>query len=132
MKKKDRRIRLFLEIFFLSAAIYIIGIKVWGLYSGVIPGQLFDFYEGTIPVFDLVAHLFTGVASLVASWALWARTPWSAGWGIFTMGMLLYGNITSMGVAIFEHPARAIPMVIIVLVVMQSFPFMMKNTQRYS
>lgn len=131
MKKKDRRIRLFLEIFFLAVGIYIIGIKAWGFYAEVVPGRLFEFYEGSIPVFGLVAHVFAGLSCFIASWSLWARVPWSAGWGMFTMGLILYGNISSMGTAIFEHPARAIPMVIIVLVVMQSFPFMMKDTQRY-
>ncbi|MDZ7716350.1 MAG: hypothetical protein U5J95_09080 [Balneolaceae bacterium] len=89
------------------------------------------FSEGSIPVFGLVAHLFAGLPCIIASWALWARVPWSAGWGMFTMGLILYGNLSSMGEAIFDNPARAIPMVIIVLVVMQSFPFMIKDIQRY-
>lgn len=131
MKKKERRIRLFLEIFFFIAGIYIVGAKVWGLYTGTVPGDLFKFNEGTIPVFDLVAHFFAGLSCFIASWALWARTSWAAGWGLFTMGLILYGNVSSMGSAIYNHPVRAIPMIIIVLVVMQSFPFMMKNTQRY-
>lgn len=130
MNKKDRRIRLFLELFFLAAGIYIIGFKVWNLYIGITPDNFFQFQDETIPVFDLLAKFIAGLASIIASWSLWVRSPWSAGWCMFTLGLLLYGNLLSMGHAIYQHPARAIPMVIIVLVVLQSFPFLIRQTQR--
>lgn len=131
MKRKDRRIRFFLGLFFLASGIYIFAFKAWGLYTGIAPGNFFDFQGETIPVFNLLAQLFTGLACLIASWALWARADWGAGWGLFTSGLLLYGNIISLGPAIYQHPARAIPMVVIVLVVMQSFSYLIKNTKRY-
>ncbi len=131
MNKKDRRIRLFLEFFFLLAAAYTLVFKAWGLYLTVMAGELFDFQGGTIPVFDLLTQIFSGLAALIASWALWLRASWAAGWGLFTMGLLLYGNVESMGPAIYSHPAKAIPMVVIVLVVMQSFPFLIRNTHRH-
>ena len=132
MNRKDRRIRLFLEFFFLITGIYIIAYKAWGFTTGEIPQNFFDFQNGTVPVFNLLAQLFAGLSSFVAAWALWSRVTWGPGWCMFTLGLLLYGNIDSMGPAIYNQPAQAIPMVIIVLIVMQSFPFLIKSTQRYS
>lgn len=131
MNKKDRRITLFLELFFLGTGIYILGVKVWDIYAGITPSNLFGLQNETVPIFDLLPQLLAGLASLVSSWALWVRASWAPGWGVFTLGLLLYGNIISLGPAIYEHPAQAIPMIIIVLVVMQSFPFLIRQTQRY-
>lgn len=132
MNKKNRRIRLFLQIFFLITGMYILGMKAWEISTGEVPGNFFSFHNGTVPVFNLLAHLFAGLASFIASWSLWSRVTWGPGWCMFTLGLLLYGNIDSMGPAIYNQPAQAIPMIIIVLVVMQSFPFLIKSTQRYS
>jgi len=120
-----------LEIFFLAAALYIFGIQLRDIYPGMETTYFFDAQKGSVPAFSVTAHLFTGLASLIASWALWLRTSWSAGWSMFTMGLLLYSNLNSLGTIVYEHPARAVPVIIMILVVLQSFPFMLKNTQRY-
>lgn len=131
MKRKERRVRLLLELFFIAAGLYVILIKAWGFFEGFDPNALFESRQGSIPVFNLAAHLFTGLACFIASWALWSRASWGAGWCMFTFGMLLYGNLHSIGLVISETPAQTIPMILIVLVVMQSFPFLIRETGRY-
>ena len=131
MYRKDRRIKLFLEFFFLIAGIYIIANLLWKFYTGAIPPSIFDIYNTRVPAFSIFAQCFAGLASFIACWALWARAAWSAGWCMFTLGLLLYHNIYALGAIIHNRPAAAIPMVIIILVVLQSFPFLIRNTRRY-
>lgn len=131
MNKKDRRITIFLEFFFVLTGLYLVIMQAWELYTGVVPGNLFEFSDGSIPAFDVFAQFFTGLASFIAYWTLWARATWSAGWCMFTLGLLIYHNVHALGPAIHNRPASAIPMIIILLVVMQSFPFLIRNTRRY-
>lgn len=131
MNNRDRRITLFLIFFFLLTGIYLIAEQGWRMYAGLIPAQLFKFSGGSIPIFDVAIQFFTGVASFIACWTLWARATWSAGWCMFTLGLLIYHNVQALGPAIHNRPAAAIPMVIILLVVMQSFPFFLRNTRRF-
>ncbi len=121
----------FLKLFFLLAGVYLLGFKSWNLYTGEVLSSLFELQNETVPVFDLLPRFFAGIAALVSSWALWARVSWGPGWAMFTLGLLLYGNIISLGPAIYQHPARAIPMIVIVLVVLQSFPFLIRRTHRF-
>lgn len=130
MKRKERRVRLLLELFFMAAGLYVLVFKAWGYFEGI-EGSLFENRQGAIPIFNLAAHVFTGLSCFIASSALWVRASWAAGWSMFTFGMLLYGNLHSIGLVITEEPAQTIPMIIIVLVVMQSFPFLIRETRRY-
>lgn len=131
MKKKDRRITLFLQFFFLLAGIYIIALQGVAMYNEFLSNSIFEVYNARVPAFSIFARFFAGLASLIACWTLWARISWSAGWCMFTLGLLLYHNIYALGATIHSRPAEAIPMIIIILVVMQSFPFLMKQTRRY-
>lgn len=131
MKKKDRRVRLFLELFFLAAGLYVLLFKAWDVFTSAYPGNMFESQNGIIPVFMLAAHVFTGLACFISGWALWSRVTWDAGWSIFTFGLLLYGNLHSIGANISDSPAKTIPMIIIVLIVLQSFPFLMRESGRY-
>ena len=131
MNKKDRRIRLFLQAFFLVSGLYIIVNQMWQLYVGPLPPSIFDVYNARIPAFKIFAQSFAGLAGIIASWTLFARASWSAGWCMFTLGLLLYHNVYALGATIHSSPAAAIPMVIIILVALQSFPFLIRLTRRY-
>lgn len=131
MNNRDRRITIFLIFFFLLTGIYLIVEQGWRLGNGSVPVSLFEFSGGTIPIFDVSIQFFAGIASFIASWTLWSRASWGAGWCMFTVGLLIYHNVQALGPAIHNRPASAIPMVIILLVVMQSFPFFLRNTRRY-
>jgi len=131
MKRKERRVRFLLELFFIAAGLYVLLFEAWSFFEGGDPGSLFVSQGGSIPVFNLAARVFTGLACFIAAGALWSRASWDAGWCMFTFGMLLYGNLHSIGLVIIENPAQSIPMIIIVLVVMQSFPFLIRENRRY-
>lgn len=131
MKKKDRRVTLFLQIFFLVTGIYIIGLQGFVMYDQALAGSIFEVQNARVPAFAVFARFFAGLASLIACWTLWARASWSAGWCMFTLGLLLYHNIYALGTTIHNRPAEAIPMIVIILVVMQSFPYLIRNTRRY-
>lgn len=131
MKRKDRRVRLFLELFFIMAGFYVLLGQGLEIFNSAYPGNLFEAYQGTIPVFNVAVYLFAGLSCFISAWALWSRISWAAGWSMFTFGMLLYGNIQSIGTTIIQAPAQTIPMILIILVVMQSFPFLIRETRRY-
>lgn len=131
MNNRDRRIKLVLIFFFLLTGIYLIAEQGWRIYTGAIPARLFEYNAGTIPIFSVSIQFLTGIASFIAGWTMWARATWSAGWCMFTLGLLIYHNVQALGPAIHNRPASAIPMVIILLVVMQSFPFFLRGTRRF-
>lgn len=130
MTNKDRRIQLILQFFYLLVGIYTI-INNFGALSTRYPDNIFDFHNGTIPVFSFATGLIIGVASLISSFTLWTRVKWAYGFSIFTSGLLLSYNLLEMGGAIARNPYETIPMIIILVVVLQSFPFLLKQTDRY-
>ncbi|MEX0720124.1 MAG: hypothetical protein WD059_05615 [Balneolaceae bacterium] len=131
MTNKDRRIQLFLQIFYLLVGIYTIINTFGALYSSRYPDDIFDFYNSDIPVFSLAAGFITGFAALLSSFTLWTKVNWAFGFAIFTSGLLLCYNLLEMGNAIFRNPYEAVPMVIILVIVLQSFPFLLKQTDRH-
>lgn len=131
MNKRDRQVQLFLQIFLLFTGIYLISFNFWKLNSGEWPAGIFEFYNQEVPVFKLSAGLITGCLSLIASWALWIRTNWSYSFALLGGGFLFSYNLISLGETISSAPFHAIPMVIIVIVMLQSFPFLMRKTSRH-
>lgn len=131
MTNKDRRIQLFLQIFYLLVGIYTIINNFGAMYSDRFPEDIFDFYNGNIPVFSIAAGFLTGLAALLSSFTLWTRVSWAFGFCLFTSGLLLCYNLLEMGNAIFRNPYEAVPMVVILVIVLQSFPFLLKQTDRY-
>ena len=131
MKKKDRQIQLFLQIFLVFTGVYLVGFNIWKLNSGIWEEGIFEFYNQEVPVFKLAAGLITGVLSLIASWALWIRTSWAHSFTLLIGGLLFSYNLISLGEAIYGTPYHAIPMVIILIVMLQSFPFLMRRTNRH-
>ncbi|MBO6523106.1 MAG: hypothetical protein JJ971_04710 [Balneolaceae bacterium] len=131
MKRKDRQIQLFLQIFLLLSGIYLIGLNLWNLNSGMWNEGIFEFYNGEVPVFKLTAGFITGFLSLISFWALWIRAHWGHGFTLFVSGLLFAYNLIGLGEAIFVNPYHAIPMVFILIITLQSFPFLIRRTTRY-
>lgn len=131
MTNKDRRIQLFLQIFYLLAGVYTIISNFGALYSNRFPDDVFDYYQGDIPAFSLAAGFLTGAATIISGLTLWARVAWAYGFSLFTSGLLFCYNLEEMGNAIYRNPYEVIPMVIILIVVLQSFPFLLKRTDRF-
>lgn len=131
MTNKDRRIQLFLQIFYLLVGIYIILINFGAIYSNRFPNDIFDFHSNDIPAFSLAAGFITGISSLISSLSLWTRIVWAYGFSLFTSGLLFCYNIMEMGSAIYRNPYETVPMVIILIIVLQSFPFLLKRIDRF-
>lgn len=131
MKRKDRQIQLFLQIFLVLSGTYLIGVNLWSLSSGVWSEGIFEFYNGEVPVFKLSAGFISGFLSLIASWALWIRAHWAYGFTLIVSGLLFAYNLIGLGEAIYLNPYHAIPMVFILIVMLQSVPFLLRRTARY-
>ncbi len=130
MNKRDRQIQLFLQLFLAFTGVYLVGLNIWKLNSGIWESGIFEFYNQEIPVFKLGAGLITGMVSLIASWALWLRASWAHSFALLSAGFIFSYNLISLGETIYATPYHAIPMVIIVIVMLQSFPFLMRRTSR--
>lgn len=131
MKRKDRQIQLFLQIFLVLTGIYLISINLWNLNTGTWGEGIFEFYNGELPVFKLAAGIISGILSLIAAWALWLRAHWAYGFTLIVSGLLFSYNLIGLGEAIYINPYHAIPMVFILIVILQSAPFLMRRTTRH-
>ncbi|MEQ9309038.1 MAG: hypothetical protein RLN90_06250 [Balneolaceae bacterium] len=130
MNKRDRQIQIFLQFFLIFTGFYLIGLNIWKVNSEIWSNGIFEFYNQEVPVFKLAAGLITGVLSLIASWALWIRANWAYSFALLGAGFIFSYNLISLGETIYETPYHAIPMVIILIVMLQSFPFFMRKTSR--
>lgn len=131
MNKKDRQIQLFLQLFLLVTGAYILGFNFWKLSSGFWSEGIFEFYNQEVPIFKLSAGIIIGVMSIISAWVLWARASWAYGFTLLIAGFLFSYNLIALGETIYSNPYQAIPMVIILIVMLQSTPFLMRRTQRH-
>lgn len=132
MTSKDRKIQLLLQIFLFLTGAYVIGLNVWKLSSGHWDQGIFEFYNQEIPVFKVAAGVITGFISLISAWVLWMRVSWSYGFAMLAAGLLFGYNLLTLGEVIYSNPYHAIPMVLILVVMLQSIPFLIRRTSRYS
>ncbi|MTI87388.1 MAG: hypothetical protein FH748_05405 [Balneolaceae bacterium] len=131
MTNKDRKIQLFLQIFFLLAAIYLISDTLTALYSSRFPNDVFEFHNQSIPAFILASGFIAGGLSLISCITLWLRVNWAYAFTLFSSGFIFCYQLTGMGQAIFRNPYETIPMVIILIVLLQSFPFQIRQSTRH-
>lgn len=131
MTNKDRRIQFSLQLFYLIVGIYTILLNFGTIYSDRFPTDIFDYHSNDIPAFSLAAGFLSGLAALISSLSLWTRRAWAYGFALFSSGLLFCYNLQEMGSAIYRNPYETIPMVIILIVVLQSFPFLLKKTDRF-
>ncbi len=130
MTLKHRRIHLFLQLFFL----------VTGLYEGFHAAQLslqpefvnnlFVLQDAQLPVIILSIHVLAMLLCFISCIALWSRAVWSYGVSLFTSGILFALNLFSLSAAIEENSFHIIPIIFILLVLMQSFSFLLRRSYR--
>ena len=131
MNNKDRKIQLFLQIFLLLTGVYIVGLNIWRIGSGMWEDGIFEFYNQEVPVFKISAGFFTGVVAFISSWVLWIRVSWAYGFSMFGAGLLFCYSLNGIGEVIYSDPYHAIPMAIILIVILQSIPFLIRRTHRH-
>ncbi|SMO84989.1 hypothetical protein [Gracilimonas mengyeensis] len=130
MNIKDRRIHLFLQLFFLAVGIYQV-ITLFGIYiDGQEAQNLFEYQDSTIPFISITAALVAGISSLISCFALWVRSAWMYGFALFTSGILLSYHILKLSEAIYQNSYEIIPIVIVIIVVLQSFPYLLRRSYR--
>lgn len=130
MTHKDRKIQIFTQIFLFLTGCYFLGFNLWKLSSGFWEDGLFEFYHQEMPVFSVAAGMIAGILSLIGFAMLWLRASWAYGFCLFTSGILFSYTLMELAGVIFFNPTHAIPMVLILFVVLQTFPFLMRHTQR--
>ncbi|MCH2450165.1 MAG: hypothetical protein MK198_08460 [Gracilimonas sp.] len=130
MNVKDRRVHLFLQIFFSLVGVYQIVKLIGAMQVNNYTAGLFEFQNSELPFLVLSASLITGIASLISSFALLTRTAWAYGFSLFTSGVLFIYHLMSLGKAINQNSYEIIPIVIVLIVILQSFPFLLRRSYR--
>ncbi|MBO6585048.1 MAG: hypothetical protein JJ953_02975 [Gracilimonas sp.] len=130
MTLKDRRIHLFLQLFFLLVGLYQFVELIGSLQSGQFSGNLFEFQYNDLPALTLGTSIIVGVASLLSSFSLWPRASWAYGFSLFTSGILFSYHLMNLSSAIHQNSYEIIPIVLVLVVILQSFPFLLRRSYR--
>ncbi|MEX0845138.1 MAG: hypothetical protein WD022_07635 [Balneolaceae bacterium] len=130
MNVKDRRVHLFLQIFFFLVGLYQFIRLIGWLQTDQISGNLFEFHLNNFPIIVLSASIIAGVASLVSSFALWTRATWAYGFALFTSGVLFSYHLVGLGAAFHQNSYEIIPIILVLIVILQSFPFLLRRSYR--
>ncbi|MEO9885633.1 MAG: hypothetical protein ABJR05_09770 [Balneola sp.] len=92
--------------------------------------ELFNFENKDIPIFLYISQLLIGLTSLFSGFVMWMRVHWAFSFSLFTSGLLMAFNLNNLGRAIYENPTEAIIMAIILIIVLQSLPFSIRQNKR--
>lgn len=91
---------------------------------------LFNFENKDIPIFTYISQLLIGLVSLFSGLVMWMRVHWAFSFSLFASGLLMAFNLNNLGRAIYDNPTEAIVMAIILIIVLQSLPFSIRQNQR--
>ena len=130
MNNQDQRIHFFLQLFLLVTGCYIAAFNIWKVTTGFWGSGIFEFHLQELPVFRLIAGLIVGFTGILAALFLWMRATWSFSFSLLVMGLLFTYTLFELGTVVFTMPYHAIPLSLILFVVMQTIPFLMRRTQR--
>ncbi|MEQ8524036.1 hypothetical protein [Gracilimonas sp.] len=130
MTIKDRRIHLFLQLFFLFVGLYQFIQLVGSLQSGQFSGNLFEFQFNDLPIITIATSIIVGATSLISSFSLWTRASWAYGFTLFTSGILFMYHLMNLSEAILQNSYEIIPIVLVLVVILQSFPFLLRRSYR--
>ncbi|HIQ06804.1 MAG TPA: hypothetical protein EYH31_14185 [Anaerolineae bacterium] len=114
--------------FLLLDSIAIFGIWAISLTSGAFEESLLTYQlQGTVPAGHLVAEFLMASVTLAGAigWGVGAR--WGRGLTLFGLGMFTYSSINSLGWALYNDPAVAIPMVLTLGVAAVAVPYLMRH-----
>ncbi len=129
MTKKDRSINNFLSIVFVVVGLYMSVGSLQTLFSTDID-TLFRFSDQDIPAFHYLVKLGGGLISLMTGLAMWLRVSWSPGFAMFASGLLVSHHLGNLGRLIYANPVEAVATSIILIILLQSFPYLIRRTFR--
>lgn len=129
MTRKDRNIHFFLILFLLSIGVFMTINGTWQILN-IEQDLLFDFENKQLPIFTFISELLIGLVCVLSAVLMWMRVHWAYGLVLFTSGLLIAFNLTNLGYAISQNPYNGIIMVVILIIVLQSLPFLIRKNQR--
>lgn len=102
---------------------------IWGvaLVDGAFQDGLFAYQEGNIPIFHLTAEFGMALVTLAGLYGWWHDRSWGRGITLLGMGMFTYSAVNSMGWAIHNDVALAIPMIATLLLVLIAVPMLLRS-----
>lgn len=130
MTAKDRKVQLLLSCFYLLAAAYLGFRSVSTLYASVEQSELFINGPQGLPVLSVTISLIGCISSLISSFGLFMRVRWVNSLALFTSGILLCYSVGNLSSILKENPYESIPLVLMVIVVLQSFSYLMRSSYR--
>lgn len=130
MTVKDRRIHILLQIFFLLVGLYQFIQVTASFQNGLLSTPLFEFSQGQLPVIYLIASVIAGLGSLISTFSLWQRTPWAYGFTLFNCGLLFSLHLLNLNEALMRNSYEIIPIFFILIVLLQSFPYLIRRSYR--
>ncbi len=129
MNRKDRNIHHFLLAFLIVVGGYMAVSSGLDL-AAANQKDLFSIDNQDIPVFMYISQLLIGFVSLFSGFMLWLRTPRAFSFSLFNAGLLMAFHLNNLGRAIYENPTEAIFMAVILIITLQSLPFLIRQNQR--
>lgn len=130
MNLKDRRVHLFLQLFFLFLGFYLLIQLIGLLQSGTLTATLFEYQDGQLPFITISATILAVLTSFITSFAIWTRTAWAYGFALFTSGILFMYHLFVLAKAIGDNSFEIIPAVLVLIILLQSFPYLLKRSYR--
>ncbi|MGY4707293.1 hypothetical protein ACVNPS_06010 [Candidatus Bipolaricaulota sp. J31] len=119
--------RRLLTAFLILDGVAILGIWGINLAGGAFAEGLFVYREGNLPILHLTAEFLMAGAALAAGIALWAGVHWGRGLALFALGTLAYSGINSLGWALHNDPAQAIPMALTLVGVAPAVSYLLRR-----
>ena len=130
MTSKDRKVQIFLFCFYLLTGAYL-GFRAGiNIADGIGSGTLFHYSGLELPILNVTIGLIGSICSIITGFGLFMRVRWIYGFALFTSGLLFCYSIENIGSILESAPYEIIPLVLIILVILQSFPFLIKKSYR--
>jgi len=116
-----------LIVFLLLDGVAIFGIWGINLAGGAFTDGLFVYRDGNLPILHLTAEFLMAGAALAAGIALWAGARWGWRLALFALGTLAYSGINSLGWALHNDLAQAVPMGLTLVGVALAVPYLLRR-----
>lgn len=130
MTSKDRKVQIFLFLFYLLTGLYLSFKSVVMTISGLEGQTLFKYGEFGLPVLNITIAAVGAICSFISSMGLFIRVRWIYGFTLFNSGLLLCYALENVGTTLQINPYESIPLILMIVIVLQSFPFLMKKSFR--
>ena len=130
MTSKDRKVQIFLFFFYLLTGLYLSFKSVVLTISGIEGQALFQYGEFGLPIINITIAVLGAICSFISSLGLFIRVRWIYGFTLFTSGVLFCYALENVGDSLQINPYESIPLILMIVVVLQSFPFLMKKSYR--